>query len=263
MKRIAFGLLMAAALPAAQAQPLLAATQYGDFSTYTLALSWQNGFCQSMKERGQRLPAECKLSSEASNAPLLTAHGLWPSLPKSVAARGVDNKRWMRFGCATRPSPGYPEVRERKCDLPATGINPTVQHQLSSVMPGAAGRSCLERYEYAKHGMCLGFDPDSYFSTLARLTQQVNTSLPGQWLAQHAGQTVKRKEFNQVVARSWGDAGVNAIKLTCHGNPAYLTEIQIILDARQINDPLSAQNLVSQPRPGNCPARFLLQNAAQ
>ncbi len=45
-------------------------------------------------------------------------------LPKSVAARGVDERRWMRFGCATRPIPNLPEARaSRMCSSPETGLS--------------------------------------------------------------------------------------------------------------------------------------------
>lgn len=82
----------------------LQATQYGDFDRYVLALSWQTGFCQSQHERDRREPDECRLQKEVTdNVDFLTVHGLWPGLPKSIASRGVDERRWMRFGCATRP----------------------------------------------------------------------------------------------------------------------------------------------------------------
>ncbi|ECU2247978.1 TPA: ribonuclease I, partial [Salmonella enterica subsp. enterica serovar Dublin] len=90
----------------------LQAQQYGDFTDYVLALSWQTGFCQSQHERRHREPDECRLQKEPANkADFLTVHGLRPGLPKSIAARGVDQRRWQRFGCATRPIPNLPEVK--------------------------------------------------------------------------------------------------------------------------------------------------------
>lgn len=82
--------------------------------TATCRPSRQTGFCQSQHERNRQEPAECRLQKEsADKADFLTVHGLWPSLPKSIAARGVDNRRWMRFGCAaTRPIPNLPDARQ-------------------------------------------------------------------------------------------------------------------------------------------------------
>ena len=98
-------LLAVSLLPFSSANAVaLQAKQYGDFDRYVLALSWQTGFCQSQHDRNRNERDECRLQTETTNkADFLTVHGLWPGLPKSVAARGVDERRWMRFGCATRP----------------------------------------------------------------------------------------------------------------------------------------------------------------
>lgn len=151
--------------------------------TATCWPSRQTGFCQSQHERNRQEPDECRLQKEsADKADFLTVHGLWPSLPKSIAARGVDNRRWMRFGCATRPIPNLPEARaSRKCAAPETGLSLESAAKLSAVMPGAGGRSCLERYEYAKHGACFGFDPDAYFGTMVRLNNEVKNSEVGKF----------------------------------------------------------------------------------
>lgn len=119
----------------------LQAQQYGDFTDYVLALSWQTGFCQSQHERRHREPDECRLQKEPANkADFLTVHGLWPGLPKSIAARGVDQRRWQRFGCATRPIPNLPEVKaSRKCSAPTPGLSPDIATALKEVMPGAGG----------------------------------------------------------------------------------------------------------------------------
>ncbi|MCV2533913.1 ribonuclease I [Enterobacter wuhouensis] len=241
----------------AQADPLKA-TQYGDFDHYVLALSWQTGFCQSMVERNRNEPDECRLQKESNTkTDFLTVHGLWPGLPKSIAARGVDERRWMRFGCATRPVPNMPEAKaSRKCSAAETGLSLSGAAKLNGVMPGAGGNSCLERYEYAKHGVCFGFDPDAYFGTMVRMNQEVKASAVGQFLAANYGKTVSRNDFDNAVAKAWGKDNVRAVKLSCSGNPAYLTEMQISLKADTINNPLSAASFSPQPHPGNCGKRF-------
>ncbi|MBN6043992.1 ribonuclease I [Citrobacter sp. ku-bf4] len=238
----------------------LQATRYGDFDRYVLALSWQTGFCQSQHERDRHEPDECRLQKETANkVDFLTVHGLWPGLPKSVSSRGVDERRWMRFGCATRPIPNLPEARaSRKCSAPETGLSLETAAKLSDVMPGAGGRSCLERYEYAKHGACFGFDPDAYFGTMVRLNKEIKTSELGAFLGENYGKSVSRRAFDAAIARRWGKEAVKAVKLSCHGNPAYLTEIQFSLKASTINAPLSADSFAPQPHPGNCGKQFII-----
>lgn len=98
-----------------------------------------------MVERNRDEPEECRLQKESSNkTDFLTVHGLWPALPKSIAARGVDERRWMRFGCATRPVPNMPEAKaSRKCDAAETGLSLTGAAKLNSVMPGAGATPAL------------------------------------------------------------------------------------------------------------------------
>lgn len=249
-------LLCAGSLQAAPLTP----TQYGDFDRYVLALSWQTGFCQSLHDRNRKEPLECHRQTEANNkADYLTVHGLWPSLPGSIASRGVDNNRWMRFGCATRPIPNMPEAKaSRKCSAQETGLSLEIANKLNQVMPGSGGKTCLERYEYAKHGVCFGFDPDDYFGTMVRLNSEIKQSALGQFLANNYGKTVTRVNFDNAVASAFGKDNVKAIKLTCNGNPAYLTEMQIAIKAASINAPLSSDSLLPQPHPGNCGKQFVL-----
>lgn len=261
------GLFICASLAAtlfsvAYAAPLQP-TQYGDFDRYVLALSWQTGFCQSLHAQGRNEPDECRPQKEPANkADYLTVHGLWPSLPKSIAARGVDDRRWMRFGCATRPIPNMPEAKaSQKCAAAETGLSLEVANKLNAVMPGAGSTTCLERYEYAKHGICFGFDPDDYFGAMVRLDTEIKQSALGQFLAENYGKTVTRDAFNAAVAKAYGDQSVKAVKLTCSGNPAWLTEMQIAIKVDAINAPLAATSLLPQPHPGNCGNSFVIDKA--
>lgn len=241
----------------------LVPTQFGDFDRYVLALSWQTGFCQSQKDRSDGGPVECRAQKERDDKrEFLTIHGLWPGLPKSVSARGVDERRWMRFGCATRPLPDYPEAKaSRKCASEETGLSLEMANKLNRMMPASGGNSCLERYEYAKHGVCFGFDPDAYFGTMVRMNDEVRSSPIGAFLAQNYGKTVSRSEFNSAIASAWGRLAPKAIKLTCSGKPAYLTEMQIAIKAAAINAPLAADSLLPQPHPGNCGSAFVIDKA--
>lgn len=254
-------LLTASLVPAFAAQAgTLQPTRYADFDNYVLALSWQTGFCQNMHERNHKEPAECERQREqADKRAFLTVHGLWPGLPASVSTRGVDNKRWMRYGCWTRPVPNMPEARAaRKCSAPAPGLATDIAAKLSAVMPGAGGQSCLERYEFAKHGACFGFDPNAYFATMVRLNTEVKQSAFGAFLAENYGKVVTRKAFNKALDQSYGSEAVKAVRLTCNGGPAYLTEMQISLKAAAINQPLGEASFVPQKNSGSCAKQFRL-----
>ena len=189
-------------------------------------------------------------------------HGRWPGRQKWIASRGLVERRCMHIGCAIRTDPNMPEVKaSRNCSAVETGMSLSCAAKPNSVMPGAGGNSCLERYEYAKHGVCFGFDPDAYFGTMVRLNQDVKTSAVGKFLADNYGKTVSRRDFDNAVAKSWGKQNVKAIKLTCNGNPAYLTEMQISLKADTINAPLSSASFAPQPHPGNCGKQFVIDKA--
>jgi len=251
-------------LPFLISKPALAealeARRYADFSHYTLALSWQTGFCQSHYDRYKKESKICKKQQDsADKRSFITVHGLWPSLPDSVAARGVDEKRWIRYGCSTRPLPDMPQVNaSNKCNAPVTGISLEVASKLADIMPAAGGDSCLERYEYAKHGICFGFNSNDYFDTIVRLSNEVKQQALGDFIQKYYGQVVTREAFNRAVKESWGDDAVKAIKLNCHGNPAYLTDIQIAVRADKINLPLHSASFAAQKSMGNCGNTFRL-----
>jgi len=51
---------------------------------------------------------------------------------------------------------------------------------------------------------------------------------------------------------------VKAVKLSCSGKPAYLTEVQLTLTAASINAPLATPSFIAQPHPGNCGKQFVI-----
>ncbi len=96
---------------------------------------------------------------------------------------------------------------------------------------------------------------------MIRLDKAIKDSALGQFLADNYGKTVSRAEFDSVVAQTWGQDNVKAVKVNCHGNPAYLTEIQFSLKASMINAPLSSASFQPQPHPGNCGKQFIIDKA--
>lgn len=78
---------------------------------------------------GSPMSAVCKRASQQSR--LSDRPRPVAGLPKSIAARGVDQRRWQRFGCATRPIPNLPEVKaSRKCSASAPDFRLTSRQRL-------------------------------------------------------------------------------------------------------------------------------------
>ncbi len=95
---------------------------------------------------------------------------------------------------------------------------------------------------------------------MVRMNNEVKQSPVGAFLAANYGKAVSRQAFDTAVAKAFGRQNVRAVKLTCNGNPAYLTEMQISLNAAKINEPLTADSFAPQPHPGNCGKNFILDN---
>lgn len=93
---------------------------------YTLALTWNPGFCRQSANRGQ-------FQCDSANRFGFVLHGLWPD------GRGAT---WPQY-CAPPPRLAEAEIRRNLC-----------------VMPSAA----LQRHQYAKHGSCSGLPPAAYFA---------------------------------------------------------------------------------------------------
>ncbi|STV53583.1 ribonuclease I [Klebsiella pneumoniae subsp. ozaenae] len=83
-----------------------------------------------------------------------------------------------------------------------------------------------------------------------RLNGEIKRSPVGDFLAKHYGQTVSRADFDAAVARAWGPQSVKAFKLTCNGNPAYLTEMQISLKRRDHQRPAGHFRFSAPASPG-------------
>ena len=244
----------------ASAQDLVPSAQ-GDFDDYVLALSWQPGFCQSVHDgrKAQFMfehvePLECANQPELEDrAEYLTVHGLWPSLPHSLEYR-VSESEWRNVGCAA-VGVEYPYVNSGiKCAAPPLDLGEDTLGLLAADMPGANGQSCLERYEYAKHGICFGFDPDVYFRTAVRLNREIKASFMGRVLRERYGEEISRPVLMYALGGLLGHQTLRRVRLICQESEdgAYLKEIQIPLRRDAINRPLGPDSLGKALEPGNC-----------
>lgn len=266
LKRAALALAVLASGAASAGK--LEAHKYADFSTYTLALSWQAGFCQSMAGNpGKTPPAECKHLSPANKVDFLTIHGLWPSLPVSLEARikgktpGDKMKSWFRYGCSVRPLTFPSFGPDKKCAAPAMNFSPAFHAELLKYMPGANDTTCLDRYEYAKHGVCFEFNHEDYFGAMVALDKQVKGGKFGRFLAANYGKSVTREAFSEAFAADFGQESLAGFAIACSQSikGSFLAEIQLVLKSSAINDPLSAKSFASADgRTGNCVGSFTI-----
>ena len=92
---------------------------------YTLALTWNPGFCRQSANRGE-------FQCEPVNRFGFVLHGLWPD------GRGAI---WPQY-CAPPPRLAEAEIRRNLCTMPS---------------------AALQRQQYAKHGSCSGPCPCRLF----------------------------------------------------------------------------------------------------
>lgn len=250
-------LLFCMSVSAAELKP----KEYVDFDTYVLALSWQPGFCHNQHEKGKS-PTECRDLKDA-NGPLsfLTIHGLWPSLPRSVAEQHVTQPNWVRKGCSTKPVPDFPPANGDRCHLPEIAMSKDFKKLLLEYMPGSNESSCLDRYEYAKHGSCFIFDPEDYFGKMMSLDEEIRQNrIIGTFIKDNYGKEINKADLLKAFKEAYGAAGESAVKLSCNTSQpgGYLMEMQISLKASEINTTLSKDSFARANGNGSCGDSFLL-----
>ncbi len=205
---------------------------------YILAVSWQPAFCET--HHGSHNPECNQVSVSATHN--FTLHGLWPN-------RSQCGTEYAFCGAETVPKPF--------CSYPALPLTTAVQQALGEIMPSATAGSCLQRYEWYKHGVCQKvWDVNAYFATAITLVRQFNESGVGAFMAHHLGEVVATKVFLDEIDHDLGSGAHERLKLTCYGGN--LTDIFIALPATIAGTPNLGQ-LLKQARPdfrSNCGASF-------
>lgn len=129
------------------------------FDFYLLSMTLHPAFCAD----GHARKAECR----GGKPRMLSIHGLWPE-------RLAKNQ--------------YP----RDCTGPPLDLEPRLERELSSLMPGMA--EGLHQHEWRKHGTCSGLDDDEYFQRTLHLGRRVD-SLLADHLTTLAGGTTNTAEL--------------------------------------------------------------------
>jgi ribonuclease T2 len=170
-------------------------------SEYVLAISWQNAFCQLNQNR-----KECRSEYDST---IFTLHGLWPKdrLYCDISQREIELSK----------------KRKNWCKLPKLELSKETFRDLSEVMPSV--ESCLQRYEWTKHGSCYSQTEEEYYSESIALINQINRSAVREFFNRNVGKKVSIEEIKAKFGESFGYK--NKIKLNCKGG--LITEIQINL----------------------------------
>ena len=201
--------------------------QQGEF--YTLALSWQPGFCVLNQQR--QLP-ECQ--QPQTNWVL---HGLWPSNRKA-------------------PHPTYCDGSHKQpaCHYPKLGLDNSELLILESIMPSV--QSCRQRYQWHKHGSCSGLTPAAYFDTATRYTQWFRASPVANTLLSYQGKKVSKAKV-LTLFKDWG-AG-DSVTLHCKqkNNHDVLQEIRLYLN-RELDHTPSIKQLIHTPLQQQCGDTFII-----
>lgn len=219
-----------------------AALSLEEVDDYVLALTWHPGFCAGAGQGRD----ECR---DGDGGPLVL-HGLWPGLPASLARDGVGRGEWNREGCFRFA----PERSGPFCSIEPLILDRALEAELERVMPGE--RSCLDRYQFAKHASCFDISPERYFTQAVSLFEEVERSRFAAWLFDHRGEAVGRNALIQAFRDAFGADG-RALMLVCD-RADNLTELRIGLDARRIDEfPASAS--FSRLGTGRCGGRITLR----
>lgn len=230
--------LVAAAAGAAPLQ----AVRHADFAHYTLALTWQPGFCST----------DGGCLSDQPHDVLVGLHGLWASRPQSLIDRGISAPQWWQRGCDY-----YRHGRGHRGATPR--LSWATRQQLRHFMPHL--RHSLLRHEYDKHVQCFDFDAQTYFDTELRMRKDVLDSAFGRYLTVTArGQSVRHKDVTDAFTRAFGTDQPAALQLRCERSDRgqiVLTQLWITLHADALARFPRNGSLMNAPiAQDNCPRLF-------
>jgi ribonuclease T2 len=181
-----------------------------------LALSWQPAFCETKPDKTEcrRLNAGDLPETETR----LSIHGLWPQ-PRGNDYCGVTDELKRLDGAG------------RWSDLPEVEMDAETRAALEAAMPGTA--SFLERHEWTKHGTChMGAGgSDEYFDDTLRLTEELNGSPVGRFIADNLGREVRTDEIAALFDEAFGEGAGDRVEFACarDGGRTLIQEIRIAL----------------------------------
>ncbi len=216
--------------------------------TYTLALSWQPGFCADRAAK-----AECKIAPK--DKPRFTLHGLWPDWDANGDGKRNADDAFCIANAGNRKSMITLDAGNW-LKMPPVKLSQASGTDLEQAMPGVVVG--LDRHEWWKHGTCSGLPVEDYFATAIVLLREVERSGLARLLAEEAGGTIKRKQLLDAFERDFGRGSARALMLDCsrgEGSTA-LQEIRIRLKRSGIAQGLTEDSLAVSGKAarGDCAA---------
>ena len=184
-----------------------------------LALSWQPAFCERRPARDECRAINSGALPEAGRR--LSIHGLWPQ-PNGTFYCGVptmlvrldSNGNWRA--------------------LPAPEVDAETRAAIDAAMPGAL--SLLDRHEWIKHGTCYGAagGADEYFDDTLFLTNAINGSGVGDFLAQRVGQRIETSDLRAAFDEAFGPGAGDRVQVKCASDDGRVVigELRIALRGR-------------------------------
>ncbi|RJS91044.1 ribonuclease I [Salinisphaera sp. Q1T1-3] len=219
--------------------PSLMPGRLGDFGHYTLALTWQPGFCDG--------------DSCAADQPrdvLIGLHGLWPSRPQDLIQRDIAAPQWWSRGCDYYHHSGA-----------APTLDADTRRSLARIMPQLD--SDLLTHEYDKHVQCFDYVADDFFDAALVLRGRIADSPFGRWLQEHAEQSVARHDLLAAFDRAFDTQKTAALQLRCSGDGdnRFLSQLWFTIPREHLADFPQEAGLMNAPiAQHNCPARFRVPN---
>ncbi|TNF69947.1 MAG: ribonuclease I [Gammaproteobacteria bacterium] len=219
--------------------------QPGKADSYVLALSWQSGFCQTYGYK-QGKPECLDFPKDNYNATHFSLHGLWPN----------QNACGTNYGfCNTKKESSF-------CDYNPLQLDNDTSTNLLRLMPSYAHGSCLERYEWNKHGSCQLLNQNDYYDQAIELIDEINNSKNLMlFIDSHIGKSMTISEFNNEFDQAFGKGASDKVYLGCQNN--MLVDVYVNLPLLNgINLPHLAEllPLANHAKNDNCPETFMISD---
>lgn len=217
--------------------------QHSDFGHYTLALTWQPGFCSG--------PKGMTCNADQPHDPLIGLHGLWASRPADIIKAGVPVTTWWQKGCALYSAETHPTT---------FGLSAELAQKLSEIV--AHTHSSLVEHEYKKHVQCFGMNEEQFFTAAAALRTRFASLPSARKLEELSGQTITKTELVKRLRDDTGPLPARGVQFQCNKTAqgeTVLSQIWFTLKPSGLTQFPNASAFMSSPQEqDNCPAQFLL-----